>query len=129
MKEGYYWFREAPGTQLHMLYVAEQISGCRQRVKDMTGRLPRIRGPRYVDDFKGIWWRVEEPGEAKGLCQCRQCLRDRDERNPSMPEFPAETGIFIVCEWCGNKRCPHATDHRLECRRSNEPGQAGSVYE
>lgn len=58
MKEGYYWFREAHGTQLHMLYVDKS-----QRVKDLTGRLPRIRirGDYYVDDFKGIWWRIEEP--------------------------------------------------------------------
>lgn len=121
MNEGYYWFREAPGTQLHMLYVEER----KRQVKDMTGWLPKIRGPRYIDDFKGIWWRIEEPGESKKPCKCRQCLRDRDERKPDM----AETGIFIVCEWCGNKRCPHATDHRLECHRSNESGQKGSVYE
>ncbi len=35
---------------------------------------------------------------------------------------------FIVCNTCGNKRCPQATDHRLECTGSNEPGQAGSAY-
>lgn len=36
---------------------------------------------------------------------------------------------FIVCEICGNKRCPHATDHDLDCTNSNEPGQRGSWYE
>lgn len=36
---------------------------------------------------------------------------------------------FIVCETCGNKRCPHATDRALECTGSNDPGQAGSFYE
>ena len=36
---------------------------------------------------------------------------------------------MIVCEICGNKRCPHGTDHRLECTNSNEPGQPGSRYE
>ena len=36
---------------------------------------------------------------------------------------------FIVCPKCGNKRCPHATDHNLECTNSNEPGQKGSRYE
>jgi len=35
---------------------------------------------------------------------------------------------FIVCATCGNKRCPHATDHRLKCTNSNESGQPGSVY-
>ena len=36
---------------------------------------------------------------------------------------------FIVCPECGNKRCPHATDHNLECTNSNEPGQKGSRFE
>ena len=39
------------------------------------------------------------------------------------------TSVFIICPDCGNKRCPKATDHRLECTGSNEPGQKGSRYE
>jgi hypothetical protein len=35
---------------------------------------------------------------------------------------------MITCALCGNKRCPHATDHRNDCTRSNEPGQPGSAY-
>jgi hypothetical protein len=35
---------------------------------------------------------------------------------------------MIVCSICGNKRCPHATDHELPCTNSNEPGQEGSIY-
>ncbi|MCM7139895.1 hypothetical protein [Enterobacter kobei] len=35
---------------------------------------------------------------------------------------------FVVCPECGNKRCPHANDHRNACSRSNEPGQEGSAY-
>lgn len=30
---------------------------------------------------------------------------------------------FVVCPKCGNKRCPHANDHRHACTGSNEPGQ------
>ena len=30
---------------------------------------------------------------------------------------------FVVCPECGNKRCPHANDHRNACTGSNEPGQ------
>jgi len=33
-----------------------------------------------------------------------------------------------VCPDCGNKRCPRATNHELECSGSNEPGQKGSIY-
>lgn len=36
--------------------------------------------------------------------------------------------VFIVCETCGCKRCPKATDHDLECTGSNESGQPGSCY-
>ena len=35
---------------------------------------------------------------------------------------------MIVCKVCGNKRCPKATDHTLECTGSNESGQPGSIY-
>jgi len=53
-------------------------------------------------------------------CQCEACR----------PNNPLE-GIMrmIVCETCGNKRCPHATDHRNTCTGSNEPGQKGSSWE
>lgn len=35
---------------------------------------------------------------------------------------------MIVCETCGNKRCPHATDHEEDCTASNDTGQEGSWY-
>lgn len=37
-------------------------------------------------------------------------------------------GVMYLCPTCGNKRCPKATDHRLDCTNSNEPGQVGSRY-
>lgn len=36
---------------------------------------------------------------------------------------------MVLCPSCGNKRCPHATNHELACTGSNEPGQKGSSYE
>jgi len=35
---------------------------------------------------------------------------------------------MILCSECGNKRCPKATNHALQCTNSNEPNQAGSVF-
>ncbi|CAG2132163.1 hypothetical protein [Cupriavidus numazuensis] len=35
---------------------------------------------------------------------------------------------MILCPTCGNKRCPHANDHRNACTGSNELGQPGSAY-
>ena len=36
---------------------------------------------------------------------------------------------MIVCSFCGNKRCPHATHHDNVCTNSNAPGQKGSSWE
>ena len=35
---------------------------------------------------------------------------------------------MCLCEFCGNKRCPHGTNHRNACTGSNDPGQHGSRY-
>nr|WP_239066739.1 hypothetical protein [Citrobacter freundii] len=50
-------------------------------------------------------------------CWCRTC------RPVTMSDMR-----FVVCPDCGNKRCPHANDHRNVCTGSNEPGQIGSAY-
>ncbi|MDM3377832.1 hypothetical protein OGV37_23605 [Citrobacter sp. Cb010] len=50
-------------------------------------------------------------------CWCRTC------RPVTMNDMR-----FVVCPDCGNKRCPHANDHRNACTGSNEHGQAGSAY-
>ncbi|MDV5713838.1 hypothetical protein ACSTDE_05505 [Enterobacter hormaechei] len=50
-------------------------------------------------------------------CSCRNC------RPVTMTDMR-----FVVCPECGNKRCPHANDHRNACTGSNEPGQEGSAY-
>lgn len=47
-------------------------------------------------------------------CSCKKC-------NP-------DAWWLVVCPICGNKRCPKASDHDLDCTNSNEPGQAGSIY-
>jgi len=47
-------------------------------------------------------------------CPCRKC-------NPN-------AWWMVVCHECGNKRCPHATDHHHPCTGSNDPDQKGSVY-
>lgn len=59
---------------------------------------------------------------------CRRCEREAMEREPD-PLRAAMMRRFIVCPTCGNKRCPKASDHRLACTGSNEPGQPGSDYE
>lgn len=63
---------------------------------------------------------------------CGKCL------NCAIHHMPEPTSIIPVigplnvmwlCPDCGNKRCPHTTDHRLDCTQSNEPNQPGSQYQ
>lgn len=54
---------------------------------------------------------------------CYNCLDDPDTglENPVLC-------MMILCVKCGNKRCPHSTDHKNECTGSNESNQSGSRY-
>lgn len=54
-------------------------------------------------------------------CTCAACW-------PSDPINDPPSYRMVLCATCGNKRCPHANDHRLACTGSNEPGQPGSAY-
>lgn len=54
--------------------------------------------------------------EWNSMCGCRACNR----------EFIGT--VMFLCAACGNKRCPHATNHAMACTGSNEPGQPGSSY-
>jgi hypothetical protein len=60
--------------------------------------------------------------EREWACSCHAC---RDERETPMERL---CRVMVTCSTCGNKRCPHATDHRNACTGSNEPGQPGSIY-
>jgi len=60
---------------------------------------------------------------------CHRCIEEYDIRSLGMEIFRLDATQMILCESCGNKRCPHASDHRLLCTQSNDPGQKGSVYE
>ena len=57
-------------------------------------------------------------GALDGNYDCHRCYKEND----------ALVNKMILCSECGNKRCPRASDHRLDCTGSNEPGQPGSVY-
>jgi hypothetical protein len=70
--------------------------------------------------------------ETNDTCMCRRCQEERGEgKSFAMGDVLMNFGFrgMIVCEICGNKRCPHATNHRHTCTNSNEPGQKGSIYE
>ncbi|MEM5400848.1 hypothetical protein [Paraburkholderia unamae] len=56
---------------------------------------------------------------------CRECLRDATTHGG----WPVLATRMVVCPTCGNKRCPHATNHELACTGSNDRGQPGSDYQ
>lgn len=58
---------------------------------------------------------IFEYGSAEEHC-CYKCLGDKQPMR------------MICCPTCGNKRCPKASDHTLNCTNSNEPNQLGSIY-
>lgn len=60
-----------------------------------------------------------------GEPDCRKCAQDM----LGLDGWPLTVQRMFLCPNCGNKRCPKATDHVLECSGSNLPGQTGSFYE
>lgn len=83
------------------------------------------------------WDRDECNAAADSWNACRAAmLHGADGNSPVIPGCSCLTcrpltfsdSRFVVCPECGNKRCPHANDHRNACTGSNEPGQEGSAY-
>ena len=65
-------------------------------------------------------------------CGCYRCTEALVATTPDPNPYPigdSRLQRYFLCAICGNKRCPHATDHRLACTASNDPGQKGSLYE
>lgn len=54
-------------------------------------------------------------------CWCRACCK-RETGYPHLFRM-------VVCPTCGNKRCPKAANHVLECSGSNDPDQLAMTDE
>jgi len=65
----------------------------------------------------------QEAKDEPVACWCHKC-----NENKLVNGIPFAMTRMILCPNCGNKRCPKASDHTLQCTNSNEPNQAGSVY-
>ena len=59
-------------------------------------------------------------------CNCHSCI----EKHHIQDEYglPLSMVMMIICPICGNKRCPKASNHELDCTDSNDTGQEGSIY-
>ncbi len=78
------------------------------------------------DQFASNWDAIfGKKKVAENQCWCYNCNKDRLDESGRLPYVATR---MILCPECGNKRCPHSTDHNLPCTGSNEPGQPGSRY-
>lgn len=77
-------------------------------------------------DNERLVTRYDKISSSKPQCFCYNCNKDYVAPGETVPYVMSR---MIVCPQCGNKRCPHATDHYLKCTGSNEPGQLGSRYQ
>jgi len=61
---------------------------------------------------------------------CYRCAKSWEDAHcdKETPFFRLTMTRMFACPTCGNKRCPKATDHHLDCTGSNAPGQKGSRY-
>lgn len=68
--------------------------------------------------------------DIKTECKCYTCQAEiaKTEQNDT-PFGNSRMMHMFFCPICGNKRCPHGTDHMLACTGSNDSGQKGSRYE
>ena len=89
--------------------------------KGSTPRPFSVSQEQFGNNFDAIF-RKKEP--LKEACYCYNCNKDVKVKG----DIPYTSTVMIVCPECGNKRCPHSTDHNLACTGSNEPGQPGSRY-
>ena len=108
------WKRRAllAEDKLAIYVMAEEF----ERLRDGVLVTPR-NAPESPDGSTG------NDSETPKGCQCRICVDAR-----TAPEDWWMKGM-ILCATCGNKRCPHATNHDNACTNSNATGQAGSDYE
>lgn len=87
-----------------------------QNARDDVGTCG-VHGPR------GGLFGVEFVPMSEIPCACYDCLVARGDADAIL-----RLQRMILCGLCGNKRCPHATNHNNVCTRSNAPGQTGSRY-
>lgn len=95
------------------------IQAMRIALDGMNRRAAMLQGaePDFREISNSSTKHFRENAETSTKCWCHACrpVTFSDSR-------------LVVCPECGNKRCPHANDHRNACTESNEPGQEGSAY-
>lgn len=109
------------GLQVSPLITIYEADLCVEDARALRDWLNKVLPPEQqtygLPDFSPIFGGASsdpKPGE----CGCYECSS----------EIRRMTRM-ITCSQCGNKRCPHATNHIHACTNSNEAGQPGSRYQ
>ena len=71
---------------------------------------------------------MNDPKIINKKCMCWSCQNARLDKpylQAIMEDDPIS--LFIVCAKCGNKRCPHAQDHKYKCSNSNDVNQVSVI--
>ena len=102
-------------SMLTMLGFTGSFESMKQRYESMLAAAPAA--PYFREMPNSSTNNCRENAETSTKCWCLTC------RPVTMTDMR-----FVVCPECGNKRCPHANDHRNACTGSNAPGQEGSAY-
>nr|WP_239508017.1 hypothetical protein [Enterobacter asburiae] len=94
-----------------------QIISALRELRELRAAMLQGAEPDFREISNSSTNNFRENAETSTKCWCHTCrpVKISDMR-------------FVVCPECGNKRCPHANDHRHACTGSNEPGQNGSAY-
>jgi len=56
-------------------------------------------------------------------CGCASCSSEQSKSQKGDLTSLPEAVKMVLCEECGNKRCPHAFNHDFNCSGSNDLGQ------
>jgi hypothetical protein len=76
---------------------------------------------RFAAEMRAELYRIF--GIKENACLCYICQQERINNRTQLNLIP----LWHACI-CGNKHCPKASNHQLECTGSNESGQPGSIY-
>ena len=114
---------------------ARPANPCSRNAQRHVGVQRQPLSVRLAQAFGAGWDAVGAPVTAGGYCmtttpcECHRCIAENNLTVEMLGHaVPLSMAKMILCPVCGNKRCPHASDHRLPCTGSNDPGQPGSVY-